>query len=74
MRWLIAFLTLALTVLTSACGGGSGQEPARAAEAPPAETVFDPMTSQIDKAREAAETLPQERKDGLDQAIDGDSH
>jgi hypothetical protein len=36
--------------------------------------VFDPMTSQIDKAREAAETLPQERKDGLDQAIDGDSH
>jgi hypothetical protein len=61
--------------LISGCSSGSDDStPAEIEAAEPAGTVFDPMTSQLDKAREAAETLPRERKEGLDQAIDGDSN
>jgi hypothetical protein len=56
------------------CGGGADDAAAEETEASqPPKTVFDPMTSPLDEAREAAETLPQARKEGLDQAIDTES-
>ena len=44
------------------------QDVGRAEE--PAETVFDPMTSTMDRAA-AVEGLNMERKDDMDKAIDG---
>lgn len=59
------------TVLGMLAGCGSSEPPPPAP--PPKKTVFDPMTRQVDEARHLAETLPGERKDTLDKAIDGDS-
>ena len=60
-------ITLAATGLLAACGGGSTEPP----PAPPQKTDFDPMTQQLDKVKQQAETLPDERKAALDKAIDG---
>ncbi len=64
MRYVLVCL-----VLGALSGCGSSEPPP-----PPEKTVFDPMTSQIDKVKEQAETLPVERKGNLDDAIDADSN
>ena len=53
-------------------GCGAGPEPA-ATQEPPKKTVFDPLTSQVDKVQKRADELPQERKENLDAAIDSTS-
>ena len=69
MRYLLA--TLLLTAV-AACGSSDKSEPAPAATRPQ-KTVFDPMTRQVDRAKQLSETLPDQRKGDLDTAIDGDS-
>ena len=69
MKYLGALLLLANL---AACGSANESAPAPAAT-PPEKTVFDPMTRQIDRAKQLSETLPDQRKADLDKAIDPDS-
>lgn len=56
--------------LLAGCGGA---DESPAAQDPPKKTVFDPMTSQVERVQKRADELPQERKDNLDAAIDSTS-
>jgi hypothetical protein len=71
MKHLLLGLVLGTLV---ACGGGASSEQAAQAPAPRQETVFDPMAQQLDRAKQVADTLPKERKENLDNAIDADSN
>jgi hypothetical protein len=64
-----AWIALALL----GCSSKPGAEEPAGAQAPPEATVFDPLTGALEKTRQQAETLPQQRKDDLDAAIDGGS-
>jgi hypothetical protein len=60
---------LVASALLSACGDGGHDAAPQARK----ETVFDPMTQQLDRVKQQAETLPKERKDDLDRAIEADT-
>lgn len=72
MRLLPTILVTALLGLLTSCGSAEKSEPAPP-PAPPKETVFDPLLQQRDRAQQAADTLPKERKENLDKAIEGDA-
>lgn len=59
----------ALAMSLAGCGSSSTEPP----PAPPEKTVFDPMTSQIEKVQKQVDALPKERKDNLDSAIESES-
>jgi hypothetical protein len=61
----VNFLAMSLAVvLMQACSSGQAPEPP-----PPAKTVFDPLTQQLDKAREVQQTIDRSA-DGTRKAID----
>ena len=62
---------LSLAML-SACGSSVPQHAPGGPPDPPQHTAFDPMLQQLDRAKQAADTLPKERKENLDRAIDAD--
>jgi ABC-type glycerol-3-phosphate transport system substrate-binding protein len=65
MKILIPAMVIALAL--SACGGGA--EPDAAADAEETESVFDPMTDQIEKAKEVEDAALQHKED-IDKALD----
>ncbi|MEX2123777.1 MAG: hypothetical protein WD795_07765 [Woeseia sp.] len=65
MRILIGAITT--TLILAACGGTT--EPEAAVETEDEESVFDPMTDQIDKAREV-EDAALEHKEDIDKALE----
>jgi len=65
-------LLFILVMLLSACGSADKPAPSKPADTPRKQTVFAPLLRQRDRAQEMADKLPQERKETLDKAIDGD--
>ena len=65
---------MAILGLVASCGGASHDEPPPPGPPPIDQTVFGPLVKQRDRVREQAETLPKERKENLDKAIEADEH
>ena len=60
-------LAIAMTLVLAACGGSA--EPDATVETEDKETVFDPMTDQIDKAK-AVEDSALQHKEDIDKALE----
>lgn len=67
-----AMAAVVMSLGLAACGGGASQSNEQAA-APPQKTALDPMMQQLERVQRQAETLPQQRKDNLDRAIESDA-
>ena len=67
---MMRLLPLSAALLLVACDTPDENHKPVDPQAPRSETVFDPMTNQLDRAKRAADRLPDERKESLDQAID----
>jgi hypothetical protein len=62
-----AVTVMAMAFLMAACNGGV--EPQAATEADDRESVFDPMTDQIEKAKQV-EDVALQHKEAIDQALE----